>query len=357
MRFLKSAVVAALALCASAAFATDPNIVFAVSATPDSVTLSRASLPTFAAYQVHIKNDSPYQAGSVKFKAKTAVVGSYDIAPFASADGANCTPTYPAPSTAIVCEIGYLPGHASVSFTITFAAPENGTRIELASQTFHRRTDLTYPPLVESEVLKTITHLVAPNPLQVATFLPQSSGGTVFTGSNGGVTLTSDTATTTVDVPRSSTVVIDETGDPTPPICPGVPVCPPNVSQLTIPGTFDRLTITLRIDVTAIPTKSKGPKGKSDDDDDEDDDKRGSGSGKKVSIKKAKVYYQADPTAADPQPQPAEVLDCSVTGGPFPGTPCIASRTAYKKKHAPSPDLAGDWEFVIFALENGRYFF
>lgn len=358
MHPLKSAALAGIAMFATSALATDPNIVFDVSPLPETVTSSRPSLETFAAYRITIANDSPYTAKSVKLKGQTTVVGSSESAPFVSANGAACQPIYTPPSSAVECVIGQLAGYASVTFSVTFAAPANGTRIEFASATFHQRADLGYyAPVIVSPVLVVHTQLVAPNPLQVATFLPEATGGTVFTGSNGGVALSGDVATTTVDVPRSATVAIDETPDPTPPICPGVPVCPPNVSQLTIPGTFDHLTITLRLDATVIPKRSKGSEGqRSGDHDDDERNTGGGGAGKKPSINKAKVYYQADPTPANPHPQPVEVLACSITGGPSPGTPCIASRTAYTKKNAPSPDFIGDWEFVIFAVDNGRYF-
>lgn len=353
MHSLKLAVLAVIASSATSALATNPNIVHDVLAVPPTVTRSQVSLQTFASYQIKIKNASQFAAKSVEFTGKTAVLnGGGANAPFVSASGATCAPVYAPPSTKVRCQIGNLAGWAEVSFSVTFAAPASGTQIDLTSQTFHQRVGSYY--VFHSPEKVTSTDLEAPNPLQVATFLPAATGGTIFTGSNGGVAVSADKATTKVNVPSSATAAIDETPVTGSPVCPGAPVCPPNSSRLTIPGMFDHLTITLRIDVSAVPKKHDGR-----DSDDDDDDARGNGHGDKhvSKIAKAKVFYQPDPTPENQTPQFAEVYPCSITGGPVEGRPCIASRTAYTKKTAPTPDFVGDWEFVIFAVDNGRFQF
>ena len=93
-------------------------------------------------------------------------------------------------------------------------------------------------------------------------------------------------------------------------------------SDLTIPGTFGYLEITLRRDASTIKSGAK--------------------------IANAVLYYEDTP-GNFPQ-----LADCQ------PGQPnatvkhCLASRLAYTKKNSPTPDYVGDWQFVVKGAVNGR---
>jgi hypothetical protein len=94
-------------------------------------------------------------------------------------------------------------------------------------------------------------------------------------------------------------------------------------SSLRIPGEFTRLVITLRRDASTI-----GPGAK---------------------IANAQVFYAKDGVNF-------VALAACTSAGPAPGQPCIASRKVYTKQSDPLlPDAWGDWEFVIWALDNGVY--
>jgi len=170
--------------------------------------------------------------------------------------------------------------------------------------------------------------LGTPNPTQVKSTVPKT-GGEFFTG--GAVATGGDNWTTTVVVPATTsftTAEITETA--------GVPVAPTllnsSTTTLSIPGTFQKLIITLRRDASTIV---KGAK-----------------------IASARLYYDNPTTPAPGVTYPYEVLPCTdTTHGtlPKPGIPCINRRTEYTKKTAPAPDWEGDWEFEVFALDNGRY--
>jgi hypothetical protein len=78
---------------------------------------------------------------------------------------------------------------------------------------------------------------------------------------------------------------------------------------------------------------------------------------KGAKISSAKIYY----TGSNPPSlgfYPYQVLPCTDTSYgplPMPGIPCIKSRTEFTKKTAPTPDWVGDWQFEIWAKDNGKY--
>jgi hypothetical protein len=116
----------------------------------------------------------------------------------------------------------------------------------------------------------------------------------------------------------------------------GVPLAPnlldSSITTLSIPGSFQKLVITLRRDASTL---IKGAK-----------------------IASARVYYDNPTTPAPGVTYPYEVLPCTDTSFgvlPKPGLPCINRRTEYTRKNAPTPDWEDDWEFEIFARDNGRY--
>lgn len=355
------AVSAALAVTSLApVFAHDMDARLEINAEPATATRSSLALPTFAAYKITITSLETQTLRSVEFTGKTSIVGGSGAATFIAAIGATCTTTN-VELTSVKCTgIGgtsVLPPLGSLTFQVAFKTPTVGTQIDFTgkSKTVEHYTETEY------QVASASTLLEAPNPLKVFSFLHALTGGTLFTGVNAGVATRADPWTTTVRVPRSAAVVVDESADPDvadPTVCPFGYVCQGNFSKLRIPGAFDNLVITLRRDASTILREDH-------DDDDHDEhfkaSSRGSDRGAKGGIKKAKVFYKADPRPGDPYPVYVEVLSCDITGGPVagtsmvPGRPCIQSRTAYTKKTAPSPEWVGDWEFVILAKDNGTY--
>ncbi len=308
-----------------------------VLATP--VTYSRPAatppLPTWAAWKVTVANNGKNVVNHITFTGATTVLTPGETAPFLMAEGlggasVNCTATN-LPQTAVNCDLGTLrSGGDAVSFVLIFkgpvavAAPLPADRIDFAWQASYAEALSDNPGASRQDTqsgLAPPTALGTPLVTQVQSTVPRA-GGTFFTG-NTGVATAADPWTTTVNVPARlayTTAMILE--------APALNSCAPdlltcNASTLTIPGNFSHLTITLRRDASTIKPGAK--------------------------IANAKIYYASDNVTF------TEVLDCAVTGGPQPGVPCMEARTAYTKKTAPTPQWEGDWEFVIRALDNGRY--
>jgi hypothetical protein len=81
---------------------------------------------------------------------------------------------------------------------------------------------------------------------------------------------------------------------------------------------------------------------------------------KGAKIGTAKIYYSNPTTPAPGVVYPYEVLPCTdTTYGtlPKPGIPCEnrPARIEFNKKTAPTPDWVGDWQFEIWAKDNGKY--
>jgi hypothetical protein len=203
------------------------------------------------------------------------------------------------------------------------------------------------------------------NPIFVRSVVPKTGGATLFTGSAvagfapGAPATAADPWTTTVVVPGAFTAdtgtyttaeLLDTTTDviTTPPsgdcasLASNLSTC--SSSSLTVPGTFAKLTIYLRRDFTTLLKPSQDE------------------------IASAQIFYSADPghesTRLPPGSYPLTVPACSdrtvlslalnaSESLPLPGIPCIELRTRYKKS-APAA-WALDWEFKIFAIDNGRY--
>jgi hypothetical protein len=186
------------------------------------------------------------------------------------------------------------------------------------------------------------TPLAAPSADEFSSFLPQSAVATsVFTGVacdaiNGCAATPTDTWTTTVNLPGASqattATLIDTVA--TVACAPDLLTC--STSTVTIPGTFANLLITLRRDATTIANGAK--------------------------IANAQIVYD-NPAHPDPRiAYPLTLLSCEdTTWGPLPqsGIPCVNLRTAYPKKSTPKRPVPagyeGDWEFLIKAIDNGRF--
>ena len=334
----------------------DGDITTTLTPLPASVTLSTAQLPTYLSYSFTITHYATRSEAlaPITLTATTNVVGATGVTadvvasslPTGCALGTASTTTFSCNFSAGLTAPG-----STIAFTVTVKAPTAGTQVTVTSNTSWQEAGDDRRLVTEVEPTRTAsTALNAPNPNEVATFVPPSTSATaLFTGLGcapsplflGCPATPTQTWTTVVTIPAQPTAT---TADILQSISPTT--CAPNLltcsaTTLTIPGNFSHLTITLRRDASTI---AKGAK-----------------------IANAIVTY-SDPAHPNPKvTYPLQVLSCTdTTYGPLPqsGIPCIYSRTAYprggeddddKPKIAVPPGFAGDWEFVIYALDNGRY--
>jgi hypothetical protein len=152
-------------------------------------------------------------------------------------------------------------------------------------------------------------------------------GGVFFTG--GGIAATAaDRWLTFVRVPGTGLVTTLEIIESTSNLPLASNLFTKETTDLTIPGSFSSLEIIVRRDASTIAPSAK--------------------------IANARIYYAKPVNGVYPPGPGTEVFACT-SAGPTAGVPCIERRTEYTKKTAPTPAWEGDWEFVIRALDNGRY--
>jgi hypothetical protein len=327
-----------------------------------TVTRSQDGLTTYAQYTVNIKNPNTLGLGLIdgKFTASTSVLPSgTGTAPFFATDNPACSNPTP---TSIACTVpNLLPGTSIVPFTVTvtaptFTPPANGGQIDFTHQStarFNKDNDFDADdPIVSTPAATVSTALTDPNPTTVSTVLPLATGGTVFTGTEGGAATCEQPWVSITQVPKAATVNMDVT-----PLPAEKPICAAGACEffatLKIPGTFgtttsppsDLLVITLRRDRCTI--EGRGIIGKA------------------LQILDENVLYRGATTAGVEDSQYVKVLPCRITGGPVaatstaPGRPCIAARKVYTVFNL--PDVTNKWEFygdhewTIWANDNGRY--
>lgn len=338
------------AVCAvGSAQAADPQVAISVTPIPSTVTFSRPALtpplPTYAAYRIKVVNNSTNTLNNVRFSGTTAVVLANPearSAPLREAIGLACATTNAA-RTSIECAIGQLRGGggagATAEFTLVFDTPTSGAapvacsadhpppscdRISFSTTTYYSEgsSDNGGAAHTDTTELTAHTHLGTPTTTEVKSFVP-TGGGQFFTGIDGVPRSNADPAlsdlwTTTVDVPSLAAG--------------GAQVLESNdlfISDVTIPGSFTGLIITLRRDASTIPKNAK--------------------------IANSIITYQHDLSNAATK---ITVQSCAITGGPTPGKPCFDASNPpfeYTKRNAPIPDLIGDWEYRILAVDNGRF--
>jgi hypothetical protein len=338
----------------------DIDLTASATSTPSSVTLSTTALPTVILYTVTLthypNNELLNQMGftaTTSVRDNTNAVVSGQLATFQSTP-TGCTLN--GDSTQMTCSnLGSLTAaNSTVSFTATVKAPTAGDHITLAI------TSVTYedPDVVGAQTIASTatvnTGLTAPSPTNVSTYVPPA-GGSFYTGTNGGLPFAAplNTWTAGVTVPSSG----GTTGQVNNVI--GTSGCPQasnlfdcSSSTITVPGEFPNLlTFVLRRDASTIQ-----------------------GNGK---IANAIVYY-------DNPSHPAtginyagfgfQVPACTdTTYGALPqsGIPCITARNSYFKykngdvKTAKDGSTGNDdgqnsgkllyWEFIILAVDNGRF--
>lgn len=324
--------------------ARDPNTGASVSATPSTVTLSRVGLPIEAGYLAVLKNDATSNLNFVTFTGTTDVRDNGEIAEIQSVINLNsethtCLPIVndsTAGTSSVTCSIAtLLPGH-SMALVVVAKSPTAGSYIDLkwtlggsegnssngcCASTGTESTQLT--DAVTNESAKT----------HVQSFLrPVSSGVSLFTGSSG-VATSSDRWATHVTVPDfGATLLPYTTADVTESLYANGSSCSAvnlscNQSKLTIPSLLlvnDNLSITLQQHPSIIKSGSKV-----------------------ADWRIAYAKHGIDFT---------EILQCSGTGTPSEGKPCIDACKEYTRKSDPDkPTMWGVFECKINAKDNGSY--
>lgn len=334
-----------------------PTVTYSRPADPPRI----EALTTYVAYSVTVSNSSGNTINNVVLEGTAEVADPSEVLAFSSADGASCTASPPGRSVTITCTLGQIRNNASAPFTVFFVAPQKGGATvpdyvgfygkvitaegadkgnspndsvdfwPLATNNPAPRT-CAGPSLENPAVLQPCigVDLGTPQLASVKSAVPKA-GGTVFTG-DGAVATLVDPWTTTVVIPAAGTFTTADVFEEisTVPFAPNL--LNKSSSRLTIPGTFAQLVITLRRDVSTL---AKGAK-----------------------INSAEIRYSDPTTPAAGVVYPYTLLPCSdTTYGTLPkvGIPCLFKRTAYTKRTAPTLDWEGDWEFIIYALDNGKY--
>ena len=363
----------AVLLSATAQATYGPSAKLEIVPVPASVTRSTAVLPTFASYKLKITSLDHDRLKKFSLKGTVAVQGSTEAPALFSAEGASCALS----GGELDCEVpGELSGYGkTLSFTVTLKTPTAGTAIVVSGKALFFEWCCNWKATANASATTTLTD---PDPNALNTFVPASqTATTLFSGSNtqsgviGAIPIVDSKTTPPINDPFTTTVIVPAGSASTTASvaerelaqsCSANPRC--FESQLVIPGNFDFLKIILRRDRTTLMSSTK-PTGHGHHDGkdhgkghDRDDDDRYSG---QSSIDNAIVKYFPDDDPAHPD-KFVIVPNCSVVPGglPTPKNPCIASRKAYPvpKKGKPSSvpaGLEGDWEFIIHALDNGRY--
>ena len=363
---------AMLALAAGRALAADPSVVITVTPVPDTVNLRVQTSTTQAAYAVTLVNRSTNVLNDVRFTARTRVDAAGAGTGFVEGNYARFGATPGSNGTAVSCSFGQLrgggadPAANSRSFVVVFEAPASGERLYLDYGATYKEggTDNNgnSSPTNDSQTGSAFATLVtsaASSDKQLRSYFARTTGALLYTRT--GVPSDTDAWTTTIQIPSgvvSGEARIVEDSDPN--SC--SPVLPNCVrSAVRVPGSYPDetpldadvrfLVFTLRRDATTIPTGAQ--------------------------IAKSPIYYTPgtiDDTGAfvpaypGSTAFPVQLKLCKDIGGApsvaAAGTPpaitaqqqhCIKSFQEYSKNPAKAPPgLAGDWEWVIWATENGR---
>ena len=270
---------------------------------------------------------------------------------FASSDGLDCDT--PVSTSAISCSIGQFRPGDSRTFAVFFKSPvkvdNNGVAdVQEPPSDFVTFTGGTYyaegtggitspPPNSYSQFTADTVALGTPSPTNVKSSVPKS-GGTFFTGS--GVPNSNDKFATSVNVPAAATYTAEasiledtfttvQTGGAIPTTLTCANFNPCTLSAVTVPGSFEYLTIILRQDASAI---LKG-----------------------VKIETVQIWYDGSDEADDSYH--GYLGPCPAPTTPLSDRPCIASSKYYKNKTVAgwTQDLDGDFEWTIITHKNGRF--
>ncbi|MEP6738764.1 MAG: hypothetical protein ABJA61_00210 [Caldimonas sp.] len=301
-------------------------------------------MPIYVSYRVTLTHHgNPEPLTNVGFRATTSVLDSSNdvvsgqAATFLSFPAACSVNEH---LTVLTCAFPDIAdANAGYAFSVTVKAPGAGDHVSFASSASYSEN---HGPVQTAPSSTAVTALTAPGPLLVSTFV-RPSGGKVYTGFHNGLPepTPSGTWAALVEVPPipggTTASITNVVADPGCPRAANLLDC--STSKMTIPGTFTPdLVITLRRDASTIT--------------------------KKADIASSIVYYDR-PAHPDPRINylgfAFQVPACSsTTYGPLPqsGIPCIRSRSAVSKQvggHGQDQGRLLYWEFVILAVDNGRF--
>lgn len=402
MGYLKKLSVAAgAALFSSAAFAQatsdmritvieqSPNVTYAADGSPKAGKIpAQPALVTYTSYLVTVSNSGTTSSNTVNnitFRAATRIA-SQDVpvvagrtAPYQSpavpvlgtvscslatppSDWSyNSEPTpisyTPSSDSYIECPIGQLKAGTSKSFYVYFLAPKAPTTLVTEQIQFDWRLNYGEATNDSGGASRQDSQQASAAPVLLGTFNPSSVKSSVpptkkvelFTGTFGIATnyLTGDGWTTTITVPSANATNAKATIDESKASCSfGTTVLCAVYSDISVkdgdgntvvfPATnanaaTNALIIKLRRDASTIPSGSR--------------------------LRDAAVYYAPD-SIANPLPIPdcaVAPLGTTVSGVEVKRCEVKSARIEYKNANAPTPDYVGDWEFTIWATENGKY--
>lgn len=366
-------IVGAMAASQYAAAHGTSGVTVSVAAVPSQVTLSRAGAPSFASYQVAIRNTG-VSVGHVRFRGITDVTGP-DVAlfinPNVSASGVvlDPNPVVNSAGTArctiegrnIDCDVDLDGGVAS--FNVVVRAPVTGSIIEL-------RWNAQYGVGSAQRLITgtAVTALQAAGGDSASAYVPRA-GTTLVTGAEA-VPDADDRSTTRLTVaPQDATAIIASIADDDN----GGNSCSPHVqcfgATVTVlkaqtqtkasvgDGLRSPLLIVLRRDRSTLRKDAR--------------------------IRDSVIFYQVIPAIGGGG---TPVRGCVINGiytPPGPNEPCIRERREYPKKRGhksdddrspgshhdsndrddrehsgknrPTSGLSGDWEYIIEAFDNGRF--
>jgi hypothetical protein len=344
MRNLKATFIAAFAALVTASPAFAGEIDGTVSPVLPSVSLSVGGSQPAASYTVTLTNTSNSSALNVGRLVGTTSVseGATDAkAVFRSSTIYPCTTTN-SDNTSIDCNVGSLAVGQSKTFTVTFTAPTSGNSIAFAwTAVFDNGT----PPGNSNGDADTATMGLAPiSTTMVVSDVPIDVAVTFFTGT--GIATPDDPWITKVEVPSTALAtvgLVEEFLNQT--YCAqagNLLTC--NTSDVSIPaatfGIAGSRPLSQFLEITLLRDASTIAKG--------------------AKIDSAVVYYRKLDT--DSFQIVADCTDTSNGNLPQAGKPCEdrTQRKVYPSKNRPKDPpvpagFAGDWQFVIYAVDNGKY--
>jgi len=357
----------AATVSASAWGQADPKIDITVEPLPEKVTLSRPAkkttlaLETYAAYLVKITNGSTNTLNRVFLTGTATNIGATDLIEYDSyvANKTGDTCDVGAAVNTVSCSLESLEPGADTSFVVVFKAPQNGERIDFdwTAGGFEGNGNgngcCSQPGLAQTILVDPSTDPTFTT--QARTFVRPDVGGTLFTG-NEAITTSADGWTTIVQVPwylSQAYTTADIFEDSYTSGCPSYSTgstC--FVSALSIPGTFDALQITIRLDKSYFHLGRTDPATLS-------------------------LWYTGDAgvtTIGNPSPHdyvtyPHRLKLCSEDIAeftqapwtfleddiPLAGRPCMSESPKVIPNGFAIKDLRGDLEFNVRARDNGLY--
>lgn len=332
----------ALLLGTAPALAGNAEAIMTIDSDPGSASVSRDPINDvggadfFVSYKVSITNPSN-SSKNFRFVGLVNVTGGPAPTMFVSSRP-DCVLTDPVRITCAKLEVAR---RTTVEFSVRFRTPVDGSQMELLGNLYFPVSSTSLA--VSATATTTLVRLDEVDYTQgFNTYVPASTvPQTFFSGVNGnqatypgGVATTRDPWTTTVVVPPINFNTRAEVVEGPNGSC----VAPFTVdgcfrSALSIPGVFQSLTIYLRIDRTKIAD----PNGNI--------------------YTNQTLRYQADATPSKPNPPVITLSNCVAPNFvPSSGVPCIFDRKVFDMTTMPNLEWLGDWQYMIKALDNGRYF-